>query len=45
MGQPGLLKAELTGQELTDGDVLLGPGEQAQRIGEEVGVWWARTRA
>lgn len=38
MGRPGPLQAELACQKLTHGDVLLGSGEQAQRIGEEVGV-------
>ncbi|CAM5567818.1 hypothetical protein SCYAM73S_06192 [Streptomyces cyaneofuscatus] len=38
MGQARLLQVELAGEQVADGDVLLGPGEQPQRIGEEIGV-------
>ncbi|OCC07250.1 hypothetical protein A3Q37_06983 [Streptomyces sp. PTY087I2] len=33
-----LLQVELAREQFADGDVLLGPGQQAQRIGEQVGV-------
>ncbi len=38
MGQALLLQVELAREQFADGDVLLGPGEQPQRVREEVGV-------
>lgn len=38
VGQALLLQVELAREQLADGDVLLGSGQQAQRIGEQIGV-------